>query len=137
MRNILLIYVNQTTLKHNSYFLITVSGIELTNFNDSRKNKDTKVHHGCKHFGASWIVFPMFFAICQIKKNYQRKNSTLKHAVVNSNKFWSQNGIKNRQDIQSRFQHYKLVKYKSLITKNKVVSSPWPDNIAWQTKYCT
>ena len=39
-----------------------------------------------KIFGASWIFFPMFFGIFQIK-NYQRKNSTLKHAVVNNNKF--------------------------------------------------
>ena len=29
----------------------------------------------------------VFFGICQIKKNYQRKSSTLKHAVVNNNKF--------------------------------------------------
>ena len=39
------------------------------------------------NFGTSGIVFPMFFGICQIIKNYQGKNSTLKHATVNNNKF--------------------------------------------------
>ena len=57
--------------------------------------------------------FSNVFSICQIKRNYQRKRSTLKHAVVNNNKFLSQNGI-NRH-------HYKLMK--SQVMKNKVVSS--------------
>ena len=52
----------------------------------------------------------MFFGICQTKNNHQRKNSILKHAVVNNNKFSSQNGIKNGQVIKSRFQKYKLMK---------------------------
>ena len=46
--------------------------------------------------------FSNVFGICQIKRNYQRKRSTLKHAVVNNNKFLSQNEI-NRH-------HYKLMK---------------------------
>ena len=57
------------------------SGIELTNLNDSWKNEDIKAHHSRENFGVSWIVFPMFLGI------WQRKNSTLKHAVVNDNKF--------------------------------------------------
>ena len=40
-------------------------------------------------------------------------SSALKHAVVNSNinnnKLSNQNGIRNRQVIQSRFQYYKLI----------------------------
>ena len=41
-----------------------------------------KAHRSRENFWASWIGFPMFFDICQIKKYYQRKSSTLKHAVV-------------------------------------------------------
>ena len=48
--------------------------------------KDAKAHHSCENFGASWI-FSHVFCIYQIKKNYQRKSITLKHAVVNNNKF--------------------------------------------------
>ena len=66
--------------------------------------------------------FSNVFSICQIKRNYQRKRSTLKHAVVNNNKFLSQNGI-NRH-------HYKLMK--SQVMKNKVVSSVLHDIIEWQ-----
>ena len=29
----------------------------------------------------------VFFGICQIKKYYQRKSGTLKHAIVNNNRF--------------------------------------------------
>ena len=42
--------------------------------------KDTKAQHGCKNFGDSWLVFSMFFVKSK-KKNYQRKSSTVKHAV--------------------------------------------------------
>ena len=48
--------------------------------------KDAKAHHSHKDFGASWIVFHMFFGICQIKEKHQRKSSTVKHVVVNNNK---------------------------------------------------
>ena len=40
----------------------------------------------------------------------ERVASTLKHAVVNNNKFKNQNEVANRQIIYSRFQHYKLMK---------------------------
>ena len=70
---------------------LTSAGIELTNFKWFLKKKQgakyAKAHCSGENFGASWIVFHMFFGICRIKKNYQRKSSTLKHAVVNNNNF--------------------------------------------------
>ena len=48
-----------------------ISRIQLTNFKWFVKNqgvKDAKAHHSHENFGASWIVFPMFFGICKIKK---------------------------------------------------------------------
>ena len=44
--------------------------------------EDTKAHASREIFGASWIVFPVFFW----QRTYQGKVSTLKHAVVNNNK---------------------------------------------------
>ena len=37
-----------------------------------------KAYWSHKNFGAPWIVFLTSFGICHIKKNYQRKKSTLK-----------------------------------------------------------
>ena len=39
--------------------------------NDSWKKEgaeDAKAHHSHEYFGASWIVFPMFLSICEVKK---------------------------------------------------------------------
>ena len=52
--------------------------------------EDAKAHHSRENCGVSWIVFSVFFGICQIKKKKknQRKSSTLKHAEVDNNKFF-------------------------------------------------
>ena len=48
--------------------------------------KDTKAQCGCKNLGDSWLVSSIFFVKSK-KKKYQRKSSTLKHTVINNNKF--------------------------------------------------
>ena len=94
--------------------------------------KDTKTHHSCENFWASRIVFPMFFGICKIKKNYQWKSSVLKHAVVNNNNF----SVKMESRIVTLFKiSFNITNswnHKSKSQKSKVVSSVLHDIIAWQ-----
>ena len=43
--------------------------------------EDTKAHHRHENFGLHELLFPCFLAFARSRK-YQRKSSTLKHAVV-------------------------------------------------------
>ena len=67
--------------------------------------EDAKTHHSCENFRTSWIAFAMFFGICWIGKKMSKKEQSLKHAVVNNNKFKNHNGIRNDQFILSQSQH--------------------------------
>ena len=79
-------------------FRISVKGIELTNFKWFAKKmpRPTTV---AKILRLRELFFPCFLEFVKSKKRYQRKSSTLKHAVVNNSQFQSQNRIKNRQAI--------------------------------------
>ena len=35
--------------------------------------EDAKVHHSCKNFGTTRIVFAMFFGICWIRKTVKER----------------------------------------------------------------
>ena len=42
--------------------------------------EDAKAHHSRENCGVSWIVFSVFFGICQIKK--KKKKKKIKERVV-------------------------------------------------------